>query len=96
MFVDTVSSVTSSLYYCNMLCMGLPLETVQKLQQVQNAVPQATVGREYRDYINPEQNKLSWLPRPNSEYRSLPLGFWSKQLGARNSKIHLLLSCQRS
>lgn len=35
----TQAFVTSQLYYCKMLYMGMPLKTLPKLQLVQNVVP---------------------------------------------------------
>ena len=37
----------------NMLYVGLPLESVQKLQQVQNTVARVLTGADYTDHITP-------------------------------------------
>ncbi|XP_061471923.1 uncharacterized protein LOC133379865 [Rhineura floridana] len=54
--------VTSKLDYCNVLYMGLPLRTVQKLQLVKNAAARLVTGTRWFEHVKPILAHLHWLP----------------------------------
>ena len=47
---------------CNSLYVGLPMERVRKLQQVQNAAARLLTGAGYRDHITSLLQQLHWVP----------------------------------
>ena len=49
----THALITSQLDYCNVLYVWLPVESVRKIQWVQNAAVRLLTEAGYRDYITP-------------------------------------------
>ena len=56
----THAVVTACLDYCNVLCMGLPLKSVQKRQLLQNVAARLLTGAGagYRDHVIPLLQQL--------------------------------------
>ena len=51
--------VVSTLDYCNVLCVGLPLRLMWKLQMVQNAVARLLTGLQRYQHIFPHAGHLA-------------------------------------
>ncbi|KAF7236082.1 hypothetical protein EYD10_17124 [Varanus komodoensis] len=58
----THALVTSCLYFCNALYVGLPLKTVQILQLVQNRAARLLTGTGRYVHVTPVHRQLHWLP----------------------------------
>ncbi|KAF7246017.1 putative RNA-directed DNA polymerase from transposon BS [Varanus komodoensis] len=58
----THALVTCRLDFCNALCVGLPLKTVQILQLVQNRAARLLTGTGHCSHITPVLRQLHWLP----------------------------------
>jgi hypothetical protein len=56
------ANVTSLLDYCNSLLVGLPKETTDRLQRIQNAATRVVKQVYGREHITPILRELHWLP----------------------------------
>ena len=56
------ANVTSILDYCNCLLAGLPKETTDRLQRVQNAAARVVKKAHGREHVTPILQELHWLP----------------------------------
>ena len=61
----TQSLVTSSLDYCNIICNGLLMKSIKRLQLTQNAAAELIRRTKKRAYITPVLRDLHWLPVVN-------------------------------
>ncbi len=53
--------ITSRLDYCNLLYLGLPKSSLNRLQLVQNAAARLITGTRKREHITPVLASLHWL-----------------------------------
>lgn len=61
-YTVTQALILTQLDCCNVLYMGLPLKTIQKLQQVWNAAAWAVLGASRMVHVTLLFHKLHWLP----------------------------------
>ena len=68
--------VLSRLDYCNALLGGLPSDSLEKLQRVQNCAARMIFGMRKREHITPALKSLHWLPvKQRIEYKTSLLCF---------------------
>ena len=56
------SLILSKLDYCNSLLVGLPIETINRLQTVQNNAARLVFRKRKYDHVTPLLYELHWLP----------------------------------
>ncbi|KAF7237686.1 putative RNA-directed DNA polymerase from transposon BS, partial [Varanus komodoensis] len=84
--------VTSHLDYCNMLCVRLPLNTVQILQLVLNRTARPLTETSHYSHVTPVLYQLHWLPvEVWAQFKVLVLTYKAlNSLGPGYLKEHLL------
>ena len=70
------SIVIASLDYCNSVCIGLPMNRLQRLQLVQNSAARVISKTKRYTSIMPILNEIHWLPI-NKQFKLLFLTFKS-------------------
>ena len=58
----TQSVVLSRLYYCNSICIGLPMKLIHRLQLAQNAAARVIKRTSKSEHITPVLRDLHWFP----------------------------------
>ena len=72
------SIVIARLDYCNSVCIGLPMNSLQRLQFVQNSAARVIIQAKRYTSITPILNELHWLPNnKRCEFKILLLTFKS-------------------
>ena len=72
------SIVIGRLYYCNSVCIGLPMNRLQRLQLVQNSAARVISQTKRYTSITPILNELHWLPiNKRCQFKILLLTFKS-------------------
>ena len=70
------SFVLSRLDYCNSLFVNLPIETINRLQRLQNQAARITLRKPLREHVTPMLIQLHWLPvKARIEYKTAVLCF---------------------